>query len=159
MCCLKAPGQNPFPPFLAGSTIPWLVAASLQALSLPSWPSPLLCVSLTRTLLIWVRACWIIHNDLVSRSLITSAQTLFPNKVTFTACGLRTWTSLSGGYHSARYTPLCPWLAVVENKSFDAPTVETQCCVTSVYCSQWGQNRGPRLVPNLPFLSDATISI
>ena len=46
-----------------------------------------LCLSsllfLIRILVIWYKTCWIIQDDLISRSLITSAKIFFLNKITF----------------------------------------------------------------------------
>ena len=40
-------------------------------------------LSLMRILVIWYKTCWIIQDDLISRSLITSAKIFFLNKITF----------------------------------------------------------------------------
>ena len=76
-------------PSFGGCRHPWLVAASLQSLPLSSHGfSIFLCPSSARLLKghfsLDLGFTQIIQDDLLAlRSLITSAKTFFPNKVTF----------------------------------------------------------------------------
>lgn len=92
----------------AGGWHPWLVATHPgTALLLCPCLSSLL--SLIRVLVIRFRAHWVILDDLITRSLIASTNTLFPNKVTCPGPGVRTATLSLG---RLPFNPLQPpWVA------------------------------------------------
>lgn len=106
---LKAPAEDPphLLQLLVAPGIPWRVAASAFA-----WPvsSPVLCVSLIRTLVLALRA--FSKTEMSSPrdipNSVTSAKILFPNTdMTAQVPGIPTWTCAfpGGGVGGHRYTP------------------------------------------------------
>ena len=77
-------------------SIPWRVAALFQPLPPSSLGLLLVCpyvfpfLSLIQALVLGSRPTQIVWDELISGSFITSAKTLFSNKVTFTGLGIQT---------------------------------------------------------------------
>lgn len=83
----------PLPQLLGAAGDPWSHTNLSSVFARTSlYVSDLPLLSLTRTPFI--------QNDLIMKSIITTAKTIFPNKFISTGTWMKTWTCLLGGHNS-----------------------------------------------------------